>query len=166
MGDKNVEKMFKQLSELISSNHSDLLQQVKEGSNNILKLEKRMKTLESKLSKVEELEKKVAELQVQVKEIDTVKDKVEKLEKDLRGNLNDREQYSRAWSIRIFGLQVSAEDEENLGKDRAVMKKAYDKITKPILSAAKEKGEIETIPAYYNVLENGHKLMTRKVGTA
>ena len=43
------------------------------------------------------------------------------------------------------------------------MKKAYEKIFKPILQAAKDKGEIEVVPqAYYGVLENGHKLSYAK----
>ena len=95
-------------------------------------------------------------------EVSTLKSKVERLEsemKDVQSNVNDREQYARSWSVRINGLTVSKEEEEKLGKDRAAMKKAYDKILKPILAAAKEEGALESVPSsYYNLLENGHKL--------
>ena len=42
------------------------------------------------------------------------------------------------------------------------MKKAYNRLIKPILNEAKLKGEIETVPAWYNVLEKGHKLRQSK----
>ena len=59
---------------------------------------------------------------------------MESLIKDMKyfkGSLNDREQYARGWSVRGFWLHLGAEQEKKLGKDRAVMKKAYDKIIKP-----------------------------------
>ena len=81
---------------------------------------------------------------------------------DLKSNVNDREQYNRSWSVRITGLQVTKEDEEKLGVSRAVMKTAFDKLIKPILTAAKAKGAVETVPtAYHNCLENGHKIFRR-----
>lgn len=105
------------------------------------------------------------ELQEKSALVDKLQEKVVSLEKELmvaKESLNDREQYSRNWSVRIFGLSVTKEEEEKLGKDRAVMKKAYDKVLKPILQAAKDAGSIESVPSsYYNLLENGHALRPR-----
>ena len=76
---------------------------------------------------------------------------------------NHREQYSRSWSLRISGLQVPREEIERLGRDRGVMKYVYDRLLKPILNAAKAKGDIETVPgAYHLLLENGHHVFTRQ----
>ena len=94
-----------------------------------------------------------------------LENKVEALQKkvaELRGADNAREQYARGWCVRVFGLHVGDEEERKLGKDRAAMKKSFDKIIKPILTEAKAKGDIETVPAWYNVLENGHKLKVRR----
>ena len=111
------------------------------------------------LTKLKVRDEKVAKLEKQVESL--IKDM-----KYIKGSLNDREQYARGWSVRVFGLHVGAEEEKKLGKDRAVMKKAYDRIIKPILKEAKAKGEIKTVPtAWYNVLENGHKLKPSKKAT-
>lgn len=114
---------------------------------------------------LKELQAKTELVERLTSEVSTLKSKVERLErlekdmKELQANVNDREQYAWSWSVRINGLHVSKEEEEKLGKDRAVMKKAYEKILKPILVAAKEEGALETVPSsYYNLLENGHKL--------
>ena len=115
-------------------------------------LEKKMETLLAKVEKVDVLEEKVEMLEK----------KIETMERELRGSLNDREQYARSWSVRISGLEVIRAEEEKLGRDRAVMKKTYGKIFKPILQVAKDNGDIESIPSYYNLLENGHKLLVSK----
>ena len=111
---------------------------------------------------LKELQAKTELVERLTKEVSTLKSKVDSMEKEMKevqSNVNDREQYARSWSVRINGLNVSKEEEDKLGKDRAVMKKAYEKVLKPILLAAKEEGAIETVPAsYYNLLENGHKL--------
>ena len=99
---------------------------------------------------------------IKVKEMEVKVETLMKDVKNLKGAVNDREQYARGWSVRVFGLNVSEDDEKKFGKDKAVMKKAYDRLIKPILNEAKLKGEIETVPAWYNVLENGHKLRQSK----
>ena len=101
----------------------------------------------------------ITQLSTKVTNLEAKVETLEKEMKDMQGNVNDREQYARSWSIRINGLDVSKEEEDRLGKDRAVMKKAYDRVLKPILQAAKDEGVIESVPSsYYNLLENGHKL--------
>ena len=94
----------------------------------------------------------LAEIKMSDMKVKEMEVKVERLMKDmknLKGAVNDREQYARGWSVRVFGLNVSEDDEKKFGKDKAVMKKAYDRLIKPILNEAKLKGEIETVPAWY-----------------
>ena len=120
------------------------------------------------LGKEKEKEKREAvEARVQIVEDGQVqlKNQIKSLQDDvifLKENVNDREQYARSWSIRITGLSVSKEDEVKLGKDSAVMKTAYDRVLKPLLNAAKAKGDITTVPtAYHLLLENGHYIHRR-----
>jgi hypothetical protein len=81
---------------------------------------------------------------------------------NIKSSVNDREQYARSWSIRINGLWVSKEEEDKYGKDHAAMKKAWDRVVKPILIKAKENNKITNVPDdYLSVLENGHKLTTK-----
>ena len=42
-----------------------------------------------------------------------------------------------------------------LGKDMAVIKWAYDRVLKPILTAAKAKGDMEMLRTAYHTLEKG-----------
>ena len=115
--------------------------------------------LQAKSELVERLTTEVSTLNYKVEMLEKEKKRMEMEIKEVQANVNDREQYARSWSVRINGLSVSQEEEEKLGKDRAAMKKAYDKVLKPILLAAKEEGALETVPtSYYNLLENGHKL--------
>ena len=115
----------------------------------------------------EKEKREAVEARVKTVEDDQVqlKNQIKSLQDDvifLKENVNDREQYARSWSIRITGLSVSKEDEVKLGKDSAVMKTAYDRVLKPILNAAKAKGDITTVPtAYHLLLENGHYIYRR-----
>ena len=112
----------------------------------VTKLEGKVKTLEE-------------DKELMQRDLDELRDEVSYV----KSGLNDREQYSRSWSLRISGLQVPREETERLGRDRGVMKYVYDRLLKPILSAAKAKGDIETVPgAYHLLLENGHHVFTRQ----
>lgn len=139
-----MQKQFGELNEKLTGIQGDL-KKVKE---NVDSLEEKVKVLEE-----EKAEMKA--------DIVSLKESVV----SLQGNVNDREQYARSWSLRITGLNVPKEDIEKLGTDRACMKYSYDKILKPILTAAKSKGQIETVPsAYHLLLENGHHVFPRRGG--
>ena len=124
-------------------------------------------------NKLTNLENKVnvllEDIKARDKKIENLETEVTRLKKEAmeaKTSLNDREQYARAWSVRLTGLTVTKEEEEKLGKDRAVMKKAYDKVIKPILVAARENGQIDSVPsAWHGALENGHKLTNKNKNT-
>jgi hypothetical protein len=98
-----------------------------------------MKTLlTSNQTKISQLEDQVCGLNGEVKQL-----------KEL---VNLREQQARNLTVRILGLPVT-EDEVN-GPDPATStaRTAYERMVRPILSAAKTKGKISTLPALQNTV--------------
>ena len=68
---------------------------------------------------------------------------------------NAREQYCRNWSLRFFGLNVDQGDIDDLGLDVACMVTVFNRIVKPVLKHA-DKKILPAVPAWFDVLENGH----------
>ena len=90
--------------------------------------------------------------------------KILSLENDIKyclQSLNDREQYTRCWSVRISGLSVPKYLIDMYGVVIACMKHSYKKIFYPVLLKAVEHGSIPSVPEWQELLENGHFLKTR-----
>jgi hypothetical protein len=85
---------------------------------------------------------------------------------ELKNKVNSLDQQSRSSSIRIFGLNITKEAEDTFGKNKAVMKLAYDRVIKPILDIALEKRTISSVPAINNLIADGFKLQSPKTGNA
>jgi chromosome segregation ATPase len=77
--------------------------------------------------------------------------------KQLKELVNLREQQARNLTVRILGLPVT-EDEVN-GPDPAAStaRTAYERIVRPILSVAKTKGKISTLPALQNTVIKAYR---------
>jgi uncharacterized phage infection (PIP) family protein YhgE len=115
-------------------------------------------TMDSKLDKV-------------ISDISNIKSRMSIVEEDskqafeeifkLKDQLNTIEQRNRALVVRIFGLPPS--DDEKNGPDaaKAVAKIAYDRIFKPLLAHAKEKGAISTVPQISNVIHEAFRINPR-----
>jgi hypothetical protein len=73
----------------------------------------------------------------------------------LKNELNDRELYSRSWSVRFLNVQLPQGQESNT---RVVMDSLYRQLLKPILEGALSKKEITSIPTCENLLETAHIL--------
>ena len=101
----------------------------------------KLEAVERRLENLEELQRRISSIS---REVDSIKEKQ-----------NDIEQESKAYLVRINGLSVSDTEMEDLGYEKAIMKKAYDKVIKPILTAAKNNGVIDSVPVFLNVLEQG-----------
>jgi hypothetical protein len=67
--------------------------------------------------------------------------------KQLKDHVNSREQESRVTAIRLFNFPGSNEEINLAGR-------IYDKILKPILQAAKSKGDISSIPQVGNTISD------------
>lgn len=116
------------------------------------------KTIENKDVALTTLVNEMKEVREELKGVKEELSSAKKELGDCKKRDNDREQYARCWSVRVFGLEVTKEEEDAYGKDAAVMRKAYNKIFKPVLTAAKNKGACESIPGWQNLLSNGHKV--------
>jgi hypothetical protein len=97
-------------------------------------------TSQSRITKVED-------------EVSTLKAEV----KQLKEMCNTREQQSRNLTVRIHGLPVS--DDELHGPDppAAAAKQSYEKIIKPLLTAAKTNGKIPTTPSLANAISKAYR---------
>jgi hypothetical protein len=75
----------------------------------------------------------------------------------LKDQLNDMHQTNRALTVRIFGLP-STEDEASADSGKVTAKLAYDRILKPILSSAKEKTFITSVPTLPNCVTEAFRV--------
>lgn len=78
--------------------------------------------------------------------------------KRIKGEMNDKEQRSRNYSVRIFNLPVGAADPTKPPSPIEVLNHVYETLIKPALSISVAKGEIPTVPNCLDVLEFGHTL--------
>jgi hypothetical protein len=77
---------------------------------------------------------------------------------DLKEKLNSFEQRDCATAVRIFGLPLSNEEKEGIDPQKAAAKVAYERLLRPILSSAKDKGFISTLPHLSNVIQEAFRL--------
>jgi hypothetical protein len=103
------------------------------------------------LASVNKMEKKLDEFAALQSQVNILVKDVD----SLKSTVNNLDQESRCCTIRVVGLSVPEADIKQHGQDKAIMKRAYDKIIKPILTIAKNKGDIDAVPMLLNVLENG-----------
>ena len=86
---------------------------------------------------------------------DELKSQYEKSKNNCVIGDNNREQYSRNWCLRVYGVIVKQSDIDELGLDIACMVAVYNRILRPILAKASKK-VLPEIPPWYILLENGH----------
>jgi len=78
--------------------------------------------------------------------------------RELKTHLNNRDQQARGKSLRLFGVPLTPE-EANSGPEayKALSKRVYD-IIKPMFSAAKNKGELDTVPQLNTAVEDCYRV--------
>jgi hypothetical protein len=74
---------------------------------------------------------------------------------NLENKCNEMEQYNRSWSLRVFNIPLTEEEEKN---GNMVRDKVYNLALLPILRGALELGEIAAIPRAEDLLEVAHIL--------
>ena len=129
-------------------------------------LGKQMKAMDAKMASLEAKLLGVLEenkcLKVDIKAKDKVIEDLGTGYSNLVSRCNDLEQYNRAWSVRIFNIPLTEEEERD---GTATRDKAYDLAFLPILQGALESGEISSIPSAEDLLEVAH-VLPGKPGTA
>ena len=125
--------------------------------NSINNLEATLKGQLANMSQaVESLRAQLAAKDTQVAEL-TKESKQQREEIDhLKFNLNNIQQAERGCNLRVLGLNVPTEDIEALGSSKAIMKKVYERLLKPVLTAAKAMNAIDSIPKFDNLLVSAH----------
>jgi len=123
-----------------------------------------IKAMESKMdSSFGALQATIAGLQTRMDVKDTEVRAIKKDHEDLhnevrflQNELNNIKQAERGCNLRVFGLSVAADEVAAVGDSKAIMKKAYETILKPILTAAKANGAIATVPQVNSLLTSAH----------
>ena len=101
-------------------------------------------------------------------ELNSVKARVGEVESDmkaafseiygLKDKCNHFEQRERSLTIRIFSVPMSSDEKDSTDPSKAAAKTAYDRILKPILTAAKDKALIPTVPTIANVITDAYRV--------
>jgi outer membrane murein-binding lipoprotein Lpp len=126
----------------LSASIQQLITTVATLSTNVTTLTAKVDVIEKKLDTIEALQGNVNNLRT---EVDKMKIDVNAIEQD-----------SKACLVRVSGLSVSDAEMQQHGYEKAIIKKVYDKLVKPILSAAKNNGDIDSVPTMLNVIEQGY----------
>jgi len=101
-------------------------------------------------------------------EMNSVKARVSEVESDmkaafteiytLKDKCNHFEQKERSLTIRIFSVPMSPDEKDSTDPGKAAAKTAYDRILKPILTAAKDKALITSVPTIANVIADAYRV--------
>jgi hypothetical protein len=81
--------------------------------------------------------------------------------KSLKETVNNREQASKVLSVRLVGLPLTEDEVNGPDPGKAAAKAAYERIIKPLLSAAKEKGILSSVPSITNTIAEAYRMRPR-----
>jgi hypothetical protein len=101
-------------------------------------------------AKIEATDSKVITLQAEVKHLKEI--------------VNSNEQQKKSLSLRLLGLPPSEEELNGPDANAATAKLAYEKIIRPILTSAKAKGKIASVPSLANTISKAFR--TAKLSTS
>ena len=117
-----------------------------------IKLDEILACLKTLNSKFDKLESKVSVLQVTSVAHDHSITELQREVKQLKEAGNVRDQEARANVIRIFNLPST--DDESANSNKILAAKVYERVFKPVLTAAKAKGDLATLPQQQTLIED------------
>ena len=127
-------------------------------------LEAKMDTLLRKMEELTVLQIKVVELEDNVRvlnnQVSDLNFTVAKLNHEvllLKEKDNSRDQQSRGSAVRLFGL-ATGEEEDTADPAKALIKRVYDCIVKPVLSAAKSNKQLDSVPSLANTIADAYRV--------
>ena len=106
--------------------------------------------------KLEKMTSTVVALEAKVTAQETTINSMGKEIKKLKEQANDRDQQARDLTVRLFNFPIADGDTAETGRSLAT--KIYDHILKPILVAAKAKGDFASVPVANNVVEDAFRV--------
>ena len=148
MSDTKLDAILKRLNKL------DTLDSV------VSKLDSLTATVNNISSVVEALEEKVKTNSSDIlglrKEFEHFKNDSKLEIRSIKNTLNIREQQMRSNSVRLFNYPVGADEAANLSS------RLYDRIFKPLLSAAKAAGDLASVPQVHNTIETCYRAFSQE----
>jgi hypothetical protein len=102
--------------------------------------------LSDSLGRISKLEEQVAVLQTTVSSQD-------REIRQLKDSANNAAQLTKANSIRLIGYPALEEETKSTDGGKSFTARIYEKILKPVLSVAKAKGDIPSVPSLANTVE-------------
>ena len=121
-------------------------------------LEAKMDTLLRKMEELTVLQIKVVELEDnQVFDLFSTVAKLNHEVLLLKEKDNSRDQQSRGSVVRLFGL-ATGEEEDAADPAKALIKRVYDCIVKPVLSAAKPSKQLDSVPSLANTIADAYRV--------
>jgi hypothetical protein len=114
-----------------------------------------MAGMAKKLEVINKLEVTVANLEAKSTSQEATITSLCKEVKSLKENINNRDQADRGNTLRLFGLPMSREESDSSKTTAAVV---YDRVLKPILSAAKTKGGVPSVPQLATLVSDCYRV--------
>jgi hypothetical protein len=122
--------------------------------------------INNKLSKLDSLAKDVADLKKLLADSEARNAELHTQLKErdadvhaLKRQLNSVEQHNRAWSVRVMGLPITADEEKS---SSLVKQQLYNNLLKPILEGAVAEGDLTVVPPVDALLEMAHVLPAKE----
>jgi hypothetical protein len=95
---------------------------------------------------------KVAKLEARVLSLEDTVKKMAKEITSMKDQNNAREQLLRGHSVRIIGVPISEEESSSREPNKVLLKKVFERVIKPVLSAAKTNGHTDSVPSMNNAI--------------
>ena len=120
-------------------------------------LEAKLDRVLSKLDELEAVQGKVYALEQTVLSLNATVDTLNREVLVLKELTNNREQQGKSCSVRLAGL-CSIEEEDNDQSGKALCKRVYDLIVRPVLVAAKTNKHIDAVPNLNNTISSAYRV--------
>jgi hypothetical protein len=130
----------------MSRNSQEPTASIQEQLNEILGL------LRSQGAEISETKKMLADSQAKVTKLENRVLVLEKEVKQLKEVANDRDQADKGRTVRLFGYPVTEEESSSDG-GKVFQSKLYERIFKPCLVAAKNNGDLQSVPQFTTAVE-------------
>jgi hypothetical protein len=121
----------------------------------VAKLTEMAATIASFSSRFDKLEKLWSDTKEENRQLKSALQEKEREICNIRERMNDQEQYTRSWCVRILNMNLPQDDSTD---PRKVMQHVYNRLLLPILEGAVQNNLLQHIPTVDQLLETAHIL--------
>ena len=122
------------------------------------RLEGKMDMLLRRMDELAGLQEKVTLLETAVVVLNETVASLSKEVAELKDKSNARDQQARGHSLRLYGLGLGEEEDNSAESGRALLKRVYDTIVKPVLAAARANKQLEALPSLANAVSEVYRV--------